>query len=171
MRKMNRVIYFVEGECEAKLINALKEIPAVIRPGKVKIINVIQNLLSASQLVQIQPGTTVVLVFDTDVPKTDYLKENILQLRKKCTKVEVVFLAQVRNFEEELVRVTDVGRASELTHSRSSSDFKRDFCATTNTRHLLNRHYLDLGKLWTTHPPEEFSFVLSNSGIIKQNER
>ncbi len=27
MRKMNRVIYFVEGECEAKLINALKEAP------------------------------------------------------------------------------------------------------------------------------------------------
>lgn len=36
MRKMNRVIYFVEGECEAKLINALKEAPAVIRPGKIK---------------------------------------------------------------------------------------------------------------------------------------
>ena len=124
MRKMNRVIYFVEGECEAKLINALKEAPAVIRPGKIKIINVIQNVLSSSQLVQIQAGTTVVLVFDTDVPKTDCLQENIRQLRKKCTKVELVFLAQVRNFEEELVRCTDVERASELTHSRSNKDFQ-----------------------------------------------
>ena len=170
MRKMNRVIYFVEGECEEKLINALKEVPAIIRPGKVKIINVIQNLLNASQLVQIQPGTTVVLVFDTDVPKTDCLQENIRRLRKKCTKVEVVFLAQVRNFEEELVRCTDVERASELTHSRSNKDFKRDFCAATNTRHLLDRHNLVVSKLWTTHPPEEFSFVVSNSDIVKQNE-
>ena len=169
MRKMNRVIYFVEGECEAKLINALKEAPAVIRPGKIKIINVIQNVLSSSQLVQIQAGTTVVLAFDTDVPKTDCLQENIRQLRKKCTKVELVFLAQVRNFEEELVRCTDVERASELTHSRSNKDFKRDFCATTNTRYLLDRHNLVLSKLWTTHPPEEFSFVTSNSDIIKQN--
>lgn len=170
MRKMNRVLYFVEGECEAKLINALKEIPAVIRPGKVKIINVIQNLLSASQLVQIQVGTTVVLVFDTDVLKTDCLQENIRQLRKKCTKVEVVFLPQVRNLEEELVRSTDVEQASELTRSRSNRDFKRDFCAATNARHLLDRHNLMLSKLWTTHPPEEFSFVVSNSDIIKQNE-
>ena len=114
MRKMNRVIYFVEGECEAKLINALKEAPAVIRPGKIKIINVIQSVLSSSQLVQIE-------------------------------------------------------RASELTHSRSNKDFKRDFCATTNTRYLLDRHNLVLSKLWTTHPPEEFSFVTSNSDIIKQN--
>ena len=87
MRKTNRVIYFVEGECEAKLINALKEIPAAIRPGKVKIINVIQNLISASQLVQIQAGTTVVLVFDTDVPKTDCLKEIFLALAKASTPV------------------------------------------------------------------------------------
>ena len=148
MRKTNRVIYFVEGECEAKLINALKEVPAAIRPGKVKIINVIQNLISASQLVQIQAGTTVVLVFDTDVPKTDCLKENIIQLRKKCTRVEVVFLPQVRNFEEELVRCADVERVSELTHSRSSRDFKRDFCAATNARNLLERHHLDSGMPW-----------------------
>lgn len=135
----------------------------------IEMINVIQNVLSSSQLVQIQAGTTVVLVFDTDVPKTDCLQENIRQLRKKCTKVELVFLAQVRNFEEELVRCTDVERASELTHSRSNKDFKRDFCATTNTRYLLDRHNLVLSKLWTTHPPEEFSFVTSNSDIIKQN--
>ena len=171
MRKTNRVIYFVEGECEAKLINALKEIPAAIRPGKVKIINVIQNLISASQLVQIQAGTTVVLVFDTDVPKTDCLKENIIQLRKKCTRVEVVFLPQVRNFEEDLVRCTDVERVSELTHSRSSRDFKRDFCAATNARNLLERHHLDMTRLWSTHPPEGFSFVMSNGDVIKQNER
>ena len=34
MRKTNRVIYFVEGECEAKLINALKEIPRRYTPRK-----------------------------------------------------------------------------------------------------------------------------------------
>ena len=84
MSKMNKVVYFVEGECEEKLINALKQEPSAICPGKVKKINVIQNVLSTSQLIQIQTGTIVVLVFDTDVPQTDCLKKNLKLLEKKA---------------------------------------------------------------------------------------
>ena len=90
MSKMNKVVYFVEGECEEKLINALKQEPSAIRPGKVKKINVIQNVLSTSQLIQIQTGTIVVLVFDTDVPQTDCLKKNLKLLEKKCTQVKTI---------------------------------------------------------------------------------
>lgn len=65
-------IYFVEGKCEATLLAALKERPQKIMPGRVKIFNVIGNVLPRSQLVTIQTGTTVVFVFDTDVPITDF---------------------------------------------------------------------------------------------------
>lgn len=59
-------------------------------PGKVKKLNVVQNELSKSQLIQIQAGSIVVLVFDTDVPKTDCLRRNIANLERKCTAVKTV---------------------------------------------------------------------------------
>jgi hypothetical protein len=76
----NNCIYFVEGRCEEKLLNALKEQPQKILSGRVKVFNVIQNALSNSQLITIQPGTTVALVFDTDVPQTDCLKNRCILL-------------------------------------------------------------------------------------------
>lgn len=167
MSKMNKVVYYVEGECEEKLINALKQKPSAICPGKVKKINVIQNVLSKSQLIQIQAGTIVVLVFDTDVPKTDCLKMNLELLDQKCIQVKTVCLAQVMNLEDELIRCTDIARIEDLTHSRSKKDFKRDFCAATNTRKLLEQHQIDVTGLWTTNPPERFSFVNSASATIK----
>ncbi len=40
---MKKCIYLTEGACEEKLINALKEQPALVIPGIVKKCNVIQN--------------------------------------------------------------------------------------------------------------------------------
>ena len=66
--KMNRgkCIYYVEGPCEQQLISALKEAPEKLIPGKIKVFNVVQNLIPKSQILAIQAGTTVVLVFDTE---------------------------------------------------------------------------------------------------------
>lgn len=69
----NKCIYYVEGPCEQQLIAALKETPARLIPGKVKVFNVVQNLIPKSQMLSIQAGTTVVLVFDTDVSQTSLL--------------------------------------------------------------------------------------------------
>ena len=72
----NNCIYFAEGKCEERLLNALKENPQKIQSGRVKVFNVIQELIPKSQLVTIQAGTTVVLVFDTDVPNTECLRQH-----------------------------------------------------------------------------------------------
>ena len=45
-----RCIYFAEGDCEAQLLNALRLPPEKILPGKVRVFNVIQNLIPKSQL-------------------------------------------------------------------------------------------------------------------------
>ena len=50
---MKKCIYLTEGECEEKLIRALKERPSLILPGKVKKFNVIQNELPASLLMRL----------------------------------------------------------------------------------------------------------------------
>lgn len=163
----NNYIYFVEGKCEATLLAALKEQPQKIVSGKVKVFNVIANLIPRSQLLTIQTDTTIIFVFDTDVSVTEQLRKNIELVSMYCSKTKIIFLPQVKNLEDELVRCTDVNNVAELTHSRSNKDFKRDFCALTNCRDVLNRHQLDVLRLWTQNPPEVFSFVPKNSNAIK----
>ena len=163
----NNCIYFVEGKCEATLLAALKERPQKIVSGRVKIFNVIENVIPRSQLVTIQAGTIIVFVFDTDVPNTESLKKNIQLVSAYCSKPKLVFLPQVMNLEDELVRCTDIRNVSELTRSKSAKDFKRDFCAMTNCRDVLERHQIDVSQLWTQDPPEVFRFIPPNSKTIK----
>lgn len=154
----SKCIYFVEGECEKQLINALKISPEILTPGKVKVYNVKQNLIPKSQLLAIQPRTKVALVFDTDVEDRKALDKNIEMLRKYCSNVTVINMMQVLDFEDEIVRSTDVNKAQELTKSRSVSNFKTDFCRmkVNDCRSLLERHQLNIVKMWTTEPPETF---------------
>ena len=139
----NKCIYFVEGPCEQQLIAALKENPSKLIPGKVKVYNVVQNLIPKSQMLSIQAGTTVVLVFDTDVAQTANLKKNLDLLRRYCRKLHLVFLPQVLNLEDELVCCTDVKAAFELTQSKSIRNFKTDFCKlkTKDCRAMLERPF------------------------------
>ena len=54
----NKCIYYVEGPCEQQLIAALKEAPERLIPGKIKVFNVVQNLIPKSQMLSIQAGTS-----------------------------------------------------------------------------------------------------------------
>ena len=165
----NKCIYYVEGPCEQQLIAALKESPEKLIPGKIKIFNVVQNLIPKSQMLSIQAGTTVVLVFDTDVPQTSNLRKNLELLTRYCGKLKIVFLPQVLNLEEELVRCTDVKAVTELTKSGSVKNFKTDFCKMKikDCRFMLERHQLNYTRLWMTKTPEAFAFVENNAFEIK----
>lgn len=164
-----KCIYYVEGKCEEKLINALKLGQAKMVPGKVKIYNIIQKLVPKSQLLSISTGTTIALVFDTDQPNTDILRQNVEMIKRYCSRVRIVFLPQVMNFEDELVRSTDVGSVEEITKSKGLANFKSDFCKMKDLdcRNNLDRHHLDVQKLWVTTVPSEFSMVTLNSSIVK----
>ena len=165
----NKCIYYVEGPCEQQLIAALRETPAKLIPGKVKVFNVVQNLIPKSQMLSIQSGTTVALVFDTDVQQTTNLKKNLELLRRYCGKLKIIFLPQVLNLEDELVRCTDVKAVTELTRSGSLRNFKTDFCKmkAKDCRSMLERRGLDYSRLWMSKVPESFAFVESNSTQIK----
>ena len=97
----NNCIYFVEGDCEAKLINALKQKPELLLPGKVIVLNLIQNYIPKSRLLSITPDTKVVFVFDTDKDETKYLKKNIEYIKTYCQKSKLIFLPQVLNLEDD----------------------------------------------------------------------
>jgi len=164
-----KCIYFVEGSCEQQLIRALREKPEKIIPGKIKVFNVILNLLPKSLLLTIQPGTRVAFVFDTDVEMTDCLRKNQSLIRQYCGGVRTVFLPQVLNLEDELVRCTDVKKAWELTKSSGTNKFKTDFCRMkpAECRKLLERHGLKAEALWQTKVPPAFSFIERNDSMIR----
>lgn len=165
-----KCVYFVEGPCEKQLIEALnKETPYLLAPGKVNVHNLIQDLIPRNTINSLKPGTEVIFVFDTDVEKTDVLLKNITHVKDYVSRVRVVNLAQVLNFEDEITRATDVKKAPELTKSTSVRDFKSDFCKMKSDacRGALERHHLDVMKLWVTKPSERFSFVKLESERVK----
>ncbi len=164
----NQCFYFVEGKCEETLVKALKEKPALIMEGRVKVFNPIDNVLPRSELLRITAGSYVVFAFDTDVAKTDTLKKNIKILQDHVRNVTVVLLPQVLNLEDELKHCTDIKDVIELTKSKSRKDFKRDFCKLTNCRQVLETHHIDVKRLWSTPVPESFHFLLVNAGKIKK---
>ena len=170
---MNRkCVYFAEGECEEKLIAALKEQPSLLIPGKVKRFNVIQNELKTSHLVTISPGSIVVLVFDTDNEVTIHLQCNIEALKKRCSGVKIVTIAQVLNFEDEMVRCTDIDKAQELTKSPSVSEFKTavNKMKSAEFRRTLERHKLNLSRLWVQTPPNSFQFITQSAESVKKSD-
>lgn len=61
--KNRRYYYLAEGECEKKILDALKQTPPLIHPGKTDTFNVIQDELKPRQLMNFAPGSCVVLVF------------------------------------------------------------------------------------------------------------
>lgn len=129
-----RFIYFVEGETEKLLVNTLKSEMKLIESGSVKKFNVIQDLIKNSNLIDIKPGSIVILIFDTDVQKTDILLKNINILNKSSIIKDVICIPQVLNFEDELIRSCNIKKIIELTSSKSVKDFKRDFCKFTPIR-------------------------------------
>lgn len=162
--------YFTEGQCEEKLVKALKLKPALLVPGKVKIFNVVQNELPASILMSIEPGSLAVLVFDTDKDETEHLKKNVQMLKKRCSGVEVLTILQVLNFEDEIERSTDVAHAEDLTKSETITEFKSDVnrMKEIDFRRTLVRHELDISRLWVKDPPKAFRFLSQDGDKVKQ---
>lgn len=69
-----------------------------------------------------------------------------------------------------LVFDTDVKSVLDLTKSKSLSNFKSDFRRMNDEqcRNMLDRHKIDVERLWTTEAPVAFEFAERNSRVIKR---
>ena len=74
------------------------------------------------------------------------------------------------NFEDEIVRATDVDHAPDFTRSASVSDFKSavNRMKDIELRQALKRHKLDMSKLWVQKPPKAFGFVSQDGEKVKE---
>jgi len=141
--------YFVEGECEEKIIDALK-VPSVnkILPGKVEVFNVINKRLTPARLAILPEDAVIILVYDIDVEKTDILEENLSLLRQQGFK-NIHHIHSIKNFEDEIVFSTNLMNIHKMYNTSSKEEFKEKFMHQSDILSKLKRYKFDSNKLWS----------------------
>lgn len=168
MRRNTIYQYYVEGEDEKSIINALKQGLRKIESGKVEKFNVIQNKFTIARVRPLKSGTVVILVYDTDVENNNSILEyNINFLRKQSAIKEVICVPQVKNLEDELTRACNVKNITELTKSNSKKDYKRELISCTNLSNRLQDCNFDISKFWSKIPQNIFEKFGNGAEKIK----
>ncbi len=167
MKKGKHIQYYVEGEDEKKLVDTLKTNLRLIEPGKTDIFNTIQKRFTLAQIRPLKQNTIVVLVYDTDVEETDILQQNISFLNKQKAISEVLCIPQVNNLEDELLRSCQIKKITDLTHSPSLKDYKRDLIKCSNLNIRLQKCKFDITKFWSSTPSNLFHHWGNDAHKIK----
>ncbi len=159
--------YFVEGECEEKLINILKN-PKYncIVAGKISVCNFINKRISDMQIMNLKPNVNIILVYDTDVEKTDVLNENIAKLRKHKIK-NIYHIHSVKDFEDEIIYSTSINNINEFFDTKTKSDFKNKFIKANSEglKTKLDSLNFDNDKLWSRQGKGCFKEFSTKQGI------
>jgi hypothetical protein len=162
--------FYVEGEDEKKIIETLKKDMNLIKSGKIEVLNVIQKEIKGARIRTLKTGTIVVLVYDTDVDKTDILDRNIKSLEASKHIKRIICIPQVKNLEDELVRATDVRQAKDLLGSKTETDYKRELIKCTNLDKKLQEKKFDISKFWCKIPENSLAKYGNDSGLIKKQQ-
>lgn len=165
---MNSVFYyFVEGECEKKLIDILKMPDSnILVPGKVQVFNVMQNLISKQRILAIPKTAHIIFVYDVDVLNVDILKRNVKTLEKYGFK-KIFHIHSFKKLEDELVHCTNVNNINSIFDTSSDDEFKRCFLKAQDNglkSKLIDLNF-DSGKLWTRFDRNNLEQFYSNNGI------
>ena len=161
--------YFVEGDDDRKVVNALKTDFQFIISGKVDKFNVVDKEIKKTHLMKLKEGTTVVLVFDTDTGNVDILNKNIYFLKQQRMIEDVVCITQIENLEDELVRSTSIKEIKELTKSRTNSEFKKDVLHISNLKERMEECSFDFSRFWSSKPKDRYKHLKNESEKIKKN--
>lgn len=160
--------YFVEGEDEKKLVDVLKSDMKLIVSGKSQVFNVTQQKLMRLRVMNLKPGTTVVLIFDADAGNLQILKDNINFLHKEKVVSEVICVIQVRNLEDELIRCCNIRQIKELLGSKSEKEYKTDLIKEKNLAKKLTEKKVDINLLWIMSDTGKYIEIENNAQKIKR---
>lgn len=147
---INRPIhYYVEGECEAKLINALKTgKDNFIRPGKVEVFNVIRDRISKFRIAALKRNTIIVLVYDVDVRIVNIPDENI-RLLKSAGFSYIHHIQSLDCFEDEIVYSSSLNDINDCFKTERVDGFKARFIEHKDILTKLKSIEFDPKKMWS----------------------
>ena len=167
--------YFVEGECEMVLLKALmhsEDTSYGISPGKIEILNVLYQKITPTKAITLRKGTKVVLVFDTDIKKTDLLEENIDVIinNSSVEYKDIIFLLSVKNLEDEIVYACHgISNINELFDTNGKEAFKKRFIKHKDIITKLKSVGFQIDKIWSRKPSDPFSnYEQGLQNIIKK---
>jgi len=160
--------YYVEGECEKTLIELLKK-PNVsmLKPGRIEVFNVITEALTIPRIASLKRDAIIILVYDTDIIKTDILKYNIDILRKYGFK-KIYHIQSVKNFEDELVRSTNLKRIDNMFNTEGKEEFKNKFINCSNLMIKLNNIDFNIHKMWQIKTKESAFEIYYNQESVRK---
>lgn len=166
--KINKIYrYFVEGETEKKVIEALKN--KYLESGKITVKNIANKKLTTLDLGQLKPNTICVLIFDKDifvevspVGNQQLVLENIEKLKKSKNVKEIICICQNKNLEDELIKSTNIKQIKDLLDSSSNSDFKKEIIKCSNVLKKLEEKSFDISKFWIG---ENLNWLSENKSI------
>ncbi len=167
---MSRLVYYVEGEDERTLVTTLKSESKLIRPGTIRILNIVNHRIPNYERMQFTKDTSAVFVFDTDIQHLEKLKENIdiLNRSKRDRQLkDFLFILQVPNLEGELIRSCNINRIKDFLNSKSDSDFKTDMVQAKGLHNTLKRHGFNIDKFWCTTPQNVFARYENSAHKVK----
>ncbi len=88
-------------------------------------------------------------------------------LKKQTSIQDVICIPQVNNLEDELLRACQIKNIRQLTHSTSTTDFKRDLISCSNLHTRLAKCGFDISKFWSRIPTNKFRVFGNNASFIK----
>lgn len=145
----NIIHYFVEGECEKKLINVIKN--KYIQSGKVRIKNISQKVIHPSILRTLERNAICVMIVDTDVLyNNEKCFQKILENKRNLEKngVKYIFVYQDKDLEDEIVKSTNLKKISEMFGTKSVREHKTIFNDYKNLLQKLENIGFDINKIW-----------------------
>ena len=168
MKKESIYHYYVEGDDEKSVLDALKRDLGCVKSGKVDKFNVVQNIFTIARIRPLKSGTIVVLIYDTDITNNmEIIKYNVELLKMQKGIKDVICVPQVKNLEDELVNACNIKSVEEITKSASKKEYKSDINNCSNLGARLNKCHFDISKFWSRIPQNEFCEFGNDAEKIK----
>lgn len=146
--------YYVEGECEKKLLRTFQHVEKCgFKPGKIEILNPANQTISSLRINQLKKGTTVALVYDTDRVNVNVLKSNVESLKKSRNIEEIYHVQSIQNFEDEMVYSSSISSVNEIFGTKSVSDFKKKFINHHELAKKLEDFSFSVELIWSRCSP------------------
>ena len=163
--------YFVEGECEKKLLKSFMylEDDSFVE-GKVEILNFVNSKITKPFARSIKKDTIVVIVIDTDVNDTSNLDFNIEMLKSVSLVKEtnIVVVQSVKNFEDEIVfSCNKISEINQLFSTKGKPEFKKKFINHNDIVSKLKKVGFSIEKIWSRKASGGFDKYTNNSKRIK----
>ena len=168
---MSAYQYFVEGECEKRLIKAFMYVsPVSFVDGKVEVFNFVNEKMSNQRARSIKRGTKVVIVFDTDTSSTVTLEYNLSVLERIALvdKKNLFLVPSVNNFEDELLYACNgISNINQLFSTNGLGEFKKKFVAHKDIYSKMISVGFDIDKMWSRNPSGIFTKYTNRSKSLK----